>query len=97
MGKAFPTPGVAGNGLGNNASAQAQVPALQPNIKPMPTMSPARPLQPMSPSSNRSLLKGQAALPMGQTPRNPWGMNRGGSGALPLYRRPGTMPDLEND
>jgi hypothetical protein len=97
MGKAFPTPGVAGNGLGNNASAQAQAPALQPNLQPMPVMRPAQPLKPMSPSMGNVLQKGQAGIPTGQTAMNPWGANRGGSGSLPLYRRPGTMPDLNRD
>jgi hypothetical protein len=97
MGKPFPTPGVAGSGLGNDASAQAQVPALQPNLQPMPVLKSAQPLRPMSPSMSKSLQKGQAAFPVGQTPMNPWGANRGGSAKLPLYRRPGTMPDLNQD
>jgi hypothetical protein len=97
VGKAFPTPGVAGNGLGNDAASQLQAPALQPNLQPMPVMKSAQPLKPMSPSTGKVLQKGQAAFPVGQTPMNPWGMNRGGSSKLPLYRRPGTMPDLGND
>jgi hypothetical protein len=93
--KGFPTPGQLGTGLGNQAMAAASVPNLQPNLQPMPTMTPAMALKPMSPSRGKVLLKGQAAFPVGQSPMNPWGANRGGSGKLPLYRRPGTMPGTD--
>jgi hypothetical protein len=90
--KAFPTPGAAGNGLGSGGVAALQVPSNQPNMQPMPSMTSAQPLKPMTSSMGKSLRPGQAAFPVGQSPTNPWGQNRGGSGMLPLYRRPGTMP-----
>jgi hypothetical protein len=91
--KAFPTPGVAGNGLGNLAIQPMQAPSQQPNMQPMQPLQAATALKPMTPSMGRVLQKGQAAFPVAQTPMNPWGVNRGGGGALPLYRRPGTMPE----
>jgi hypothetical protein len=94
-GKAYPTPGRIGAGLGSNALAMSQAPALQPNLKPMQPLNAAQPLKPMTPSMGASLQPGQAAFPQGQTPYNPWGSNRGGSGMLPLYRRPGTMPSAD--
>ena len=90
--KGFPTPGLAGTGLGRSGIEPLQAPSQQPNMQPMPTMTAAQPLRPTTPSMGKSLQPGQAAFPVGQTPTNPWGANRGGSGALPLYRRPGTMP-----
>jgi hypothetical protein len=95
--KAFPSPGMAGNGLGPRALDPLQAPAQQPNMQPMPPMSAAQPLKPATPSAGRALRPGQAAFPTGQTARNPWGSNRGGSGMLPLYRRPGTMPSMTED
>lgn len=91
-GRAFPTPGVAGNGLGSNAVSAAQAPSLQPNLQPMKPLQSTQPLKPMTPSAGKALQPGQAAFPTGQTPMNPWGVGRGGSGALPLYRRPQTLP-----
>jgi hypothetical protein len=95
--KAFPTPGVAGNGLGTNAVTAAQAPALQPNMRPMQPLQSAQALKPMTPSMGKALQPGQAAFPVAQTPSNPWGVNRGGSGMLPLYRRPGTLPGTRQD
>lgn len=83
-----------GNGLGNNAVAQIQAPANQPNLRPM---QPLQAMKPMTPSMGKSLQPGQAAFPTGQSPMNPWGMNRGGSGMIPLYRRPRTMPGTTLD
>lgn len=90
--KAWPTPGAAGNGLGTLALNRMQAPSNQPNLQPMPSLQSAQPLKPLTPSMGKSLMKGQAAFPVGQTAMNPWGINRGGSGMLPLYRRPGTLP-----
>jgi hypothetical protein len=91
--RAFPTPGMPGAGLGTNAVAQTQNPAVLPNLSPMPILSKAQPLKPLSPMSGRVIQPGQAAIPVGQSPHNPWGANRGGSGLMPLYRRPRTMPE----
>jgi|SRR5262252_6268652 len=90
--KAFPTPGLPGNGLGSNAVAKMQAPATQPNLRPM---QPLQAMKPMTPSMGKSLQPGQAAFPVGQTATNPWGQNRGGSGLMPLYRRPGTLPGTQ--
>lgn len=87
--KAFPSPGAAGSGLGTNAQAQLQAPARQPNLG---AMQPLQALKPMTPSMGKALQPGQAAFPVGQTPMNPWGVNRGGNGLKPIYRRPGTLP-----
>lgn len=92
--KAYPTPGRMGAGLGSNFVAQAQAPANQQNLQPMKPLQSAQALKPVTPSMGKALQPGQAAFPVGQTPYNPWGSNRGGSGMLPLYRRPGTMPEL---
>jgi len=90
--KAFPTPGQPGSSLGGNALALRQSPALQPNYSQTPTLKPTAPLMPMTGNQGKSLQTGEAAIPTGQTAYNPWGQNRGGSGSLPIYRRPGTMP-----
>lgn len=94
-GRAYPTPGVEGSGLGTNAVQAAQAPALQPNLRPMqplPSAQSAQALRPLTPSMGASLQPGQAAFPTGQSPTNPWGINRGGSGSIPVSRRPGTLP-----
>ena len=91
-GRAWPTAGLIGNGLGNNALAAAQAPALQPNLNPMPPLSASQTLKPLTPSMGRALQPGQSALPVAGTPTNPWGVNRGGSGSIPVSRRPGTLP-----
>jgi hypothetical protein len=96
-GNAPPTPGVMGSGLGSLAQMKATAPAQQPNYQPMRPLQPAAPLKPVTPSMGKALLPGQAAFPVGQTPWNPWGSGRGGSGTLPLYRRPGTMPGTTPD
>lgn len=85
--KANPSPGLPGTGMGSSSTAMAWPSA---NLKPMQVL---QAMKPMTPSQGQSLRPGQAAPPMGQTPYNPWGKNRGGSGLLPLYRRPGTMPE----
>jgi hypothetical protein len=95
--KAWPTPGMAGTGLGSSGLTQQQAPSNQPNMRPMPTLNNAQPLQPITPSMGKSLSPGQAAFPVGQTPMNPWGQNRGGGGLLPIYRRPGTLPGTTRD
>lgn len=58
--KGFPTPGVAGNGLGNNAQAQQQAPARQPNLR---AMQPVQSLKAMTASQGKALQPGQAAFP----------------------------------
>ena len=93
-GRPWPTPGVAGNGLGTNASIAAAAPAQQPNLQKMPVLNPTQPLTPAT--VGRSLQPGQAALPWGQSPMNPWGLGRGGSGKLPISYRPGTLPGTRN-
>lgn len=80
-GKAFPTPGAVGSGLGPSASLQAMTP-----------MQPMAGIKPLSANSGMALRPGQASPPVGQSPMNPWGKGSGGSGSLPLYRRPQTMP-----
>ena len=91
-GKAWPSPGVMGTGLGTQNQLLAAAPANQAPLQPTPSINPARALTPTGPNQGRSLLAGQPAFPTGQSPLNPWGINRGGSGAIPLSRRPGTLP-----
>jgi len=91
--KAFPTPGAIGTSLGSNAVSMAQLPGVVP-LQATPASTAAQPLKPLSASQGTVLQPGQAAVPVAQTPSNPWGADRGGNGLLPLYRRPGTMPGL---
>ena len=55
-------------------------------------LAPLAKLAPLNPHKGIALRTGQASPPVGGTPMNPWGRGSGGSGKLPLYRRPGTMP-----
>jgi hypothetical protein len=59
---------------------------------PLQATAPISPLAPHRAHKGISLRKGEASLPVGQSPMNPWGKGSGGSGMLPLYRRPGTLP-----
>lgn len=91
--KAFPTPGVAGSGLGSNAVAANALAWPNSTLRPNRPTESAQALKPMTAAQGQSLSTGQAPqAPFGQTPYNPWGQNRGGSGLLPIYRRPQTLP-----
>lgn len=91
-GKAWPSPGIAGNGLGTNARLEQADPLNLPDYRPAQPLNASQPLKPLSLSRGRSLQPGQAAFPIAQTASNPWGAGRGGSGAIPVSRRPGTLP-----
>lgn len=95
-GKAYPTPGIPGAGLGLQNQLIQAAPALQPNLNPIPSFSATQPLKPLTPSMGKSLMPGQPAFPTGQTPVNPWGVGRGGSGTIALSKRPGTLPGTKN-
>lgn len=88
--KAFPTPGVVGSGLGTTGVTSSQGATASQALKPMQPLTPAKGAVPGA----NTMQTGRPNPPTGQTPMNPWGQNRGGSGMLPLYRRPGTMPEL---
>jgi hypothetical protein len=103
-GRPFPAPGQIGSNLGMNYVQRAQDPAQLPNLRPMqplptqtasqilPALAGVRALTPITANQGVALQPGQAAFPTGQTASNPWGINRGGSGAMPLRKRPGTLP-----
>ena len=88
--RAWPTPGQEGNGLGNIARLDAA--SIQPDYRPTQALTPSLPAKPLAIQTGRSLAPGQPAFPTGQSGANPWGVGRGGSGAIPIYRRPQTLP-----
>jgi hypothetical protein len=77
--KSFQSQGMGGPAPPTPLQAASPTPALPPHKAFHPMKGPV-------------LRKGQASIPVGQSPMNPWGKGRGGSGMLPLYRRPGTLP-----
>jgi hypothetical protein len=90
-GKQFPAPGALGQTQGSNTLSMAQPPTMTPMqpIKPIPPIPPIQPLQPnITPPG--ALAPGQASIPTGQTPLNPWGVGSGGPG------RVGMRPSLYN-
>lgn len=95
-GKAWPTPGVSGTGLGIQNQAMQAMPALQPNFRQASSFAATQPLKAIQPSMGKNLMPGQPAFPTGQTPVNPWGVGRGGSGTIAVSKRPGTLPGTKN-
>ena len=91
--KSFPPPSTVGGPQGANPVNTAAAPVAAPTLPGQPAMAPATPAAPTPPygAQGAALMPGQAAPPQAGTPLNPWGINRGGSGMLPTYRRPGTL------
>jgi hypothetical protein len=95
--KTFPQPSAVGGSQAVSPLNAAQAPiaapllggANQATMAATPAV-PAAPTPPMG-AKGTALMPGQASPPIAGTPLNPWGVNRGGSGLIPTYRRPGTL------
>jgi hypothetical protein len=84
--------GAAGSGTGSGTVSPMQPTRGTSPLGNLAGLAPLSKLAPLNPDKGTALRTGQASIPVGQSPMNPWGKDRGGSGKLPLYRRPGTLP-----